>query len=64
MSDLENIYAAPKSDLKRLDLDLNNFKKTIKYAKFLFRCMIIYAIVFGLFYLPMAILNLTVFSKL
>ena len=63
MDELERIYAAPKSDLKRLNFDVSKFKKTIKYAKFMFRCWVIYCLIFGLVYLPTTLLRLLVFTN-
>lgn len=63
MNDLERIYAAPKSDLKRLNVDFGKFKKSIKYAKILFRCMIIYFILIGFIYIPTSILRLFIFTN-
>lgn len=64
MNELEKIYAAPKSDLKRLKIDISKFKKTIKYAKFMFRCWVIYFLLIGLIYLPTSLLRLLVFTNL
>ena len=63
MDELEQIYAAPKSDLKRLNINFSKFKNTIKYAKFIFYCWIIYLLIVGLIYLPIALMRLLVFPN-
>jgi len=61
MDELEQIYATPKSDIKRLEIDFRKFKKTIKYAKFTFYCWVTYLVFFGLIFLPTSILYIFLF---